>query len=402
MERRKDESYIAYVKRVTEAWQDGLISCDQWAGEVLGESIFATENNRRCAKFFSEFVSKLDLEDLTAIDADDKLAEIEEAKQDLIKERKKLQTVNAELQSSYRNTAKTELFQERIYEAIKELPPVNVKNITYTANTDTTALLALSDFHCGSDYVLYSPMIGGKQEVLNKYNFEIMQDRLWRLLAQIKDDDMVFSDLHIAFLGDFFENVLRLSSLAKIKEPVVDTVIRFSNFICTWIAEVHNQLEVPIVVTTVGGNHDEISYLQQGDRIKDENLAKIVVEFMKIRFADCKDIVIKPYSDASIETIRGVNVLFNHGEDKDLKTTLEYFSNTGMIECDEVITGHLHRPENKSVGISDVGDRQITRVGSICGVDAFSKRCRASARPSAYMGLYTEDGKTWSRNYYLG
>lgn len=401
MERLNGESYIAFARRVTQSLEDGIIDYGKWSQDLFGHKIYEDENLRRCSKAFIEFLKNLDESELDEVDID-KIEEFKIAKEEMIKERKKLQTVNAELQKTYRNSARSELFQDRIYEAIENLPPINVKNFEYTANTDTTALLALSDFHCASDYILYAPMIGGKQEILNKYNFEIMQDRLWRLLAQIEDDDMVFSDLHIAFLGDFFENVLRLSSLAKIKEPVVDTVIRFSDFICTWIGEVHNRLRVPIVVSTVGGNHDEISYLQQGDRIKDENLAKIVVEFMKIRFADIQEITIKPYSDASIENIRGTNILFNHGEDKDLKTTIEYFSNTGMIECDEVIAGHLHRPENKSVGISDIGDRQITRVGSICGVDAFSKRCRASARPSAYMSLYTEDGKTWSRNYYLG
>ena len=402
MTKSDNETYRHFVKRANKELSDGNINLQEWCTAILGEPIYGDENLRRCANFFDRFIEKADEEDYAEITDDDKLNELEELKKDIILERKRLQTTNSELQTTYRNHARSELFNERLYESICRLEPLTVKKFTHNEDSGTTGLLVLSDFHCGSDYTIYSPMIGGKQEILNQYNFQVMEDRLWNLLAQVEADDLEYSDLCIAFLGDFFENVLRISSLAKIKEPVVDTVIKFSNFICVWLTEVYNRLQVPMTIVTVGGNHDEISYLQQGDRIKDENLAKIVVEFMKIRLKDIDGITVKPYSDASIETIRGTNILFNHGEDKDLKTTLEYFSNTGMVDVDEVIAGHLHHPENKTVGIADVGDKQVTRVGSICGVDAFSKRCRSSARPSAYMAMYSDEGKTWSRNYYLG
>ena len=93
--------------------------------------------------------------------------------------------------------------------------------------------------------------------------------------------------------------------------------------------------------------------------------------------------------------------MFCHGEDKDLTATMDYFSNLYNVDIDEGYGGHLHRPESKSVGITEVGDRMFTRVGSIVGIDTFAKRIRVSARPSAYVALYTDNGKTWSRNYYL-
>ena len=94
--------------------------------------------------------------------------------------------------------------------------------------------------------------------------------------------------------------------------------------------------------------------------------------------------------------------MFQHGEDKDLKTTMDYFSNLYNIDVDEIVAGHLHRVESKTVGITELGDRQLTRVGSIVGTDSYAKQIRASARPSCYIALYEEDnGKTWSRNYYL-
>ena len=62
----------------------------------------------------------------------------------------------------------------------------------------------------------------------------------------------------------------------------------------------------------------------------------------------------------------------------------------------------MHRPESMSIGITELGDRVVNRVGSICGVDPYSKKIRKAARPSATVAIYTEDeGKTWQRQYYL-
>ena len=77
------------------------------------------------------------------------------------------------------------------------------------------------------------------------------------------------------------------------------------------------------------------------------------------------------------------------------------FSNLYNIDIDEIIAGHLHSPEMKTIGITDIGNRTIRRVGSICGIDPFSKKIRKSARPSAYMAMYTNEGLTWNREYYL-
>ena len=46
---------------------------------------------------------------------------------------------------------------------------------------------------------------------------------------------------------------------------------------------------------------------------------------MEIRLKGIDGINIDPYTDASVKNIRGTNILFEHGEDKDLKTTIDYF-----------------------------------------------------------------------------
>ena len=161
------------------------------------------------------------------------------------------------------------------------------------------------------------------------------------------------------------------------------------------------KLGTNIEVITVGGNHDAQRLLESRPNFEDENLTKFVVAYIKQRFEGIAGFDVDDYQEIAIKNIRGTNIMFCHGEDKDLSTTMDYFSNLYNIDIDEGYGGHLHRPENKCIGITEVGDRMFTRVGSIVGIDTFAKRIRVSSRPSAYAAIYTDNGKTWSRNYYL-
>lgn len=398
IERKGDESYLSFVERATSALSDGLIDYQQWGRAVVGEDLYSEENTRRIAKFFSQFIQNLENDKINMIDDIDRVAEIKRAMEELKSERIKIQTANLEYNANVRTEARGELFQEKISEAIRRLEPVKVKYIEVSPSSNQIGLLCLSDFHAGSTYEVK----GLYGEIVNKYDFEIMKNRLWRLIGMIESDDVVIDKLVVANLGDFFENVLRLSSLTKLREPVVDTVIKFSEFMAQWFVELQNRLEVPIEVVTVGGNHDINRILGQQPQLEEENLGKIVVEFLKLRLSGCHDIEVNDYTDVAVKTIGPVNVMFTHGEDKDLSTTIEYFSNLYNIDADEIYAGHFHRPESRAIGITELGDRMIYRVGSICGCDTYSKRLRKSARPSVYFALYEKDqGHTWSKNYYL-
>lgn len=398
MQRLKNESYLAFAKRATEALQDGLIDYEEWGEAVLGENIYSQENTRRCAKFFNQFIQNLENDEIKQIDDKDKIAEIKRAMKELKAERIKIQTANLEYNANARAEARGDLFQERIVEAINRLESVKVKHIELSPVENNIGLLCLSDFHAGSTYEVK----GLYGEVVNRYDFGIMKDRLWRLIGMIEADDIVIDKLIVANLGDFFENILRMSSLTKLREPVIDTVIKFSEFMAYWLIELHDRLNVSIEVVTVGGNHDISRILGQQPQLEEENLGKIVVEFLKLRLAQCVDIQVDDYTDVAVKTIGSINVMFAHGEDKDLSTTIDYFSNLYNVEADEIYAGHLHRPESRAIGITELGDRMIYRVGSICGCDTYSKRIRKAARPSAYFALYEkEQGHTWSKNYYL-
>ena len=397
--RNDNESYISYVERVTEALSDKRIGLEEWSKCILGDSIYGEETLRRCYQFFNKFLSRLDEDEIKTLNNSDRLQEILKQKDELIKERKKLQTVNIEAQEYYRNVARHELFNEKIEEAIYGLKPIQIKTIKHNNHcVKRTGLIAVSDLHAGSTFEIS----GLFNEVVNSYDFGIMKTRMEKLIGLIEADAIECDDVVVAICGDLFENAIRTSSLMKLKEPVIDTVIKTSEFLCQWIAEIANRLEVPVKVVTIGGNHDTLSILGMRPRPEEENLTKIVVKFMELRFKDCENIKIEPYADTTVVDIQGVNVMFDHGTDSNLADTLDYFSNVYNIDIDEIIAGHLHRTESKTIGITELGDKTIYRVGSIVGIDPYAKSIRKASRPSAYFALYDNNvGHSWSRNYYL-
>lgn len=390
---------LSKAQIATQELEDRVISYQDWAEKVLGSDyrdVFADEYIRRGAKVFSIFLKHL--EDMGDVEAE---GEMQDMLEQLKAERIKIQTANLEYNAIQRAEARNDLFNEQIIKAIERLEPIKgtrPKLSIEPYDKHRTALLAISDLHAGSTFTVK----GIYNEIVNEYSYDIMCARLWSIIDKIEADDIVFDDLTVAICGDLVEGILRESSLTKLREPVTDTVIRLAEFLSEWIYQLSIRLETKVNVVIIGGNHDTVRSLTSRPMFEGENLTKIVVEFIKLRLQDLDWITVDDYQDVAIKNIQGVNVMFQHGEDKDLKTTMDYFSNLYNIDVDEIVAGHLHRGESKTVGITELGDRQLTRVGSIVGTDSYAKQIRASARPSCYIALYEEDnGKTWSRNYYL-
>lgn len=391
-------SYLTKVKIATQNLEDKIIDYQDWAEIVLGpdyRDVYGSEYLRRASKVFSIFLKNAEGQEVEG----DKSDELRELLSQIKAERIKLSTTNIEYNAIQRAEARNDLFAEELIRAIGRLEPLQIPEHenTYRLDGGSTLLITLSDFHAGSTFKI-SGLYG---ETVNEYSYNIMWHRLYNLIDQIEADCIDFKDCKVAILGDCFENIIRSSSLLKLREPVIDTVIKFSEDLCHWLVHLKMKLGTNIEVVTVGGNHDTQRLLESRPNFEDENLTKFVVAYVKQRFEGIAGFNIDDYQEIAIKNIRGTNVMFCHGEDKDLTATMDYFSNLYNVDIDEGYGGHLHRPESKSVGITEVGDRVFTRVGSIVGIDTFAKRIRVSARPSAYVALYTDNGKTWSRNYYL-
>lgn len=394
--RKDNESYISYVKRATHALEDGLISLEDWGKAVLGDNIYSEENTRRCAKFFMQFVENLDND--ACQDDDRNIArEIEELKA----ERIKLQTANLEYNANARADARAELFWEQIVEAIDRLEPLCYNQVKFTDNDcNSTGVLCIADAHYGTEIDM--PSLFG--EVVNVYSPEILKARLARLANMVASDYDTFGyDKLIVFdLGDAIQGILRMSDLAKLRTGVIDSTIEYAEIIANWLNVLSNILEVPIEYFCLGGNHSELRLLDKGKNWEEENMGKIIREFVYLRLKDNLNIKVHDYSEFGFTSLYGTNILAIHGDGaKEDSTEIAYWENYHQINIDILLMGHVHHSEQNTVGYGMLGDKEVVKVPSLVGIDSFSKKCRKIARAGAKFMLFDENGKSWERTYSL-
>jgi hypothetical protein len=402
MDRKKNESYLSFSKRVTRALSNKTISYKEWAKSLLNENIYGEENTRRCFVFFEKFLSILENDEINNIQDENKLQEILIAKKELEKERKKIQTINLEYNQYVRDISRFELFNEKIKEAIDNMPALIFSNtIQDKFNSKQTAVLCISDAHNGVEINMQTVF----NEPINIYSPDILKKRLNKLVdTVIKDykNNFNYKKLIVFDLGDGIQNILRLSDIAKLKTGVIDSVLQYAEMISQFLNKIQNELNIQIEFSCLGGNHSELRLISTGRNWESENLGKVIREFIALRLKDNQNIKVDPYSDFSFKQIEGINILAIHGDDsKKNINEISYWEQYHNITIDILLMGHFHHQEQISLGYSPTGDKEIIIVPSLIGIDEFSRKNRKLARAGAKFILFEDNNKTWEKVIYL-
>lgn len=402
MNRKKNESYLSFSKRVTRALSNKTISYKEWAKSLLNENIYGEENTRRCFVFFEKFLSILENDEINNIQDENKLQEILIAKKELEKERKKIQTINLEYNQYVRDISRFELFNEKIKEAIDNMPALIFSNtIQDKFNSKQTAVLCISDAHNGVEINMQTVF----NEPINIYSPDILKKRLNKLAdTVIKDykNNFNYKKLIVFDLGDGIQNILRLSDIAKLKTGVIDSVLQYAEMISQFLNKIQNELNIQIEFSCLGGNHSELRLVSTGRNWESENLGKVIREFIALRLKDNQNIKVDPYSDFSFKQIEGINILAIHGDDsKKNINEISYWEQYHNITIDILLMGHFHHQEQISLGYSPTGDKEIIIVPSLIGIDEFSRKNRKLARAGAKFILFEDNNKTWEKVIYL-
>lgn len=402
MDRKKNESYLSFSKRVTQALSNKTIGYKEWAKSLLNENIYGEENTRRCFVFFEKFLSILENDEINNIQDENKLQEILVAKKELEKERKKIQTINLEYNQYVRDISRFELFNEKIKEAIDNMPALIFSNtIQDKFNSKQTAVLCISDAHNGVEINMQTVF----NEPINIYSPDILKKRLNKLAdTVIKDykNNFNYKKLIVFDLGDGIQNILRLSDITKLKTGVIDSVLQYAEMISQFLNKIQNELNIQIEFSCLGGNHSELRLISTGRNWESENLGKVIREFIALRLKDNQNIKVDPYSDFSFKQIEGINILAIHGDDsKKNINEISYWEQYHNITIDILLMGHFHHQEQISLGYSPTGDKEIIIVPSLIGIDEFSRKNRKLARAGAKFILFEDNNKTWEKVIYL-
>jgi len=324
------------------------------------------------------------------------LKEIEEKKLELKKERMKLNTLRTITNRDLRETARIELYLEQLKEAIENIKPLytpNKENYNFDAKEDKVGLLGISDIHFGKIVEIKDL----KGNIINKYNEDVFKNRMDKLFREtvsiIKKENL--KKLVIYNLSDCIDGILRISQLKNLQYGIIDSVIKFSEFIAEWLNTLSNYIVIEYY--QCWGNHDEIRLLtgKKGD-FPEENVGRLIMEFLELRLKDNKNIIIHNDNNPYIfSNILGMNIFGFHGECKNLNSALKDLQMIYKEDIDLLLAGHLHNGNLNTIGMGQYGDIQTIRLPSLCGIDDYSIKLMKSASAGSNLFIIDKNkGKT--------
>lgn len=245
-----------------------------------------------------------------------------------------------------------------------------------------TLVLCIADCHYGAIWTVH----GLRGEVLNHYDPDVFQRRMEDLLAQVR---MILAreqigDVELLLCGDSLDGMLRASQLMKLRWGVVESCMRFSEYMAQWIAELSK--DAVISVCGVDGNHTETRVLnsKRGDFLN-KNLEKVIFWYLSERLKDHSNILVDSVTEQRKHvTVQGYSILLTHGTDiKSLENAAKQTMLLYGENIDYLICGHKHREQECVSGYTDQGNSVVIRVPSICGMDEYAQRLGYGGKPGA-------------------
>ena len=305
---------------------------------------------------------------------------------ELQKEKAKIQSEKLEYSKWLREEARDELILEKIIKSINELEPLTVPEYIAPVANKKSYLLAFGDSHYGVEHKIYD-LFGN---VINEYSPEIFEQRMWDLLNKTVEIvlENKIDELNVWELGDGIQGIIRLNSqLMKLKYGIVDSSIRYANFLATWLNELSNYVRIKFQMV-IDSNHNQLRICNAPkNAFGEENMSKVMLSLIKERVKDNPNIVI-------IDNPTGMNygimstysVLAIHGEVKDLGKSLNEFARAYQTHLDYIIGAHCHHSNSKEIGI----DAEAISIRSIIGVDPYGMSLNKTSNAGASLLVFEQ------------
>jgi hypothetical protein len=324
--------------------------------------------------------------------ADEHLDDLDVKRRELTKEKIKVQTEKLEYSRWLREEARDELICERICDAIRELPPLDIPTIlpAHIAGREygnREGCLLIADPHYGVDLKIKG-LFG---ETINEYSPEIFESRMWDLLTQVVDicEKEGFTSLNVYDLGDEVDGMLRVSQLFKLRYGVIESTVRYGRFITEWLNKLSKHVYVKYQIVK-DSNHCQLRMLgQPKNTFKDDNMSYIITEKIMDRLEDNPNFeFIQNPTGYIFDNVSGYNVFGCHGETKNMEQAIKDFSRTYRVEIDFMVGGHKHHQSNSNIGIQS----DVISAPSIIGVDDYALSLNKTSDPGATL-FVLEQGK---------
>lgn len=400
IERRANESEIEHHKRlvygklVDKTLSD--VDYTELSMEVYNKE-YSSDVARRMMYGSRDTLQLIDNCKIEGIEDMEIIDEMEEKKLELKRERVRVQTEKLEYNRWIRENVRSEMFIDKIVDAINSLEKIHTPILTTFNNGKSNikeGILAIADIHFGREGVVYG--IDGKT-ILNEYNEDVFERRMWELLDEaihiIEKEQLEVVNLFI--LGDVIDGLLRVSQIKSLQYGIVDSTIKVSEFLVKWIAKLSKHTYVNVYSNT--DNHSEIRPLgtNAGD-MPHEQMSKIICFYMQSRLKDNANVCVNDIKEINYVDILGVKVATVHGHnDRKIENSIKDYVHLYGKRIDLLLSAHYHSGASQTVGANEFGNIEVIRTPSICSTDDYAVKLKKSAKAgSKFMIIEEGKGKT--------
>lgn len=248
MDKKPNEAWVSYIKRITRHLERGEIGYKEWGDYILGsDNTYSSENLRKAYYVINKLLPKFDgTKDITEKDI---VNQIQLEKDELYKAKVQYQDARREYNKYQRAEAR--------FENLKDLLEENMQCFEYIDKYEfgeyqqptvdsRHAILCLSDWHCGSlcdsqwNYYSVDEMIRRAENLNNKVKRYILDLRISKLAIEIN--------------GDMIEGLINLGGKVESEEFASEQIVTVSKTLIRFINSLKPYLQEIMVVTTLG-NH---------------------------------------------------------------------------------------------------------------------------------------------------
>lgn len=375
----ENEDENAYIWRVCD--NKDLIGTWQDVCSLLNEELHHDYNESWYRKMYQSFMMVFDSIKDKYFD-NEQLKKMEQKKQEIIKERYRLNDERTAYNRMLRNDARLESRLDMLEENIKSFGKINFPTHKPTQLvSDNDLLVMLSDLHIGQTFDSFN----------GKYNTDIAFKRLMKYLERIIDIQNIYhsQNCYVSLQGDLISNSIHKTIAITNQENVIQQIKKASEMITSFVYELSKHFH-RVIVTSVSGNHSRLD--KKEDALKDERLDDLVIWYMNAALNSVENIDIitnNPDTTFAIMDIRGKKYINVHGD-------YDAFSKNGIANLSmmlgffpyAVTFGHLH-----TCAMSDEGGIKIVRGGSLAGSgDDYTIEKRLTGKASQMVCVCTSNG----------
>lgn len=375
LKRRPDETVNQYIWRLASAKDNGVIDYSwKQLADVFNSEIGETNQTESSYRKAYQYAKKFYEDVFSNTESSEEVRKLNEAKQDLYREKIRVRDERNALNAVLRSQART----EENFSIMKEMIERNgqrmfspAKVLTKKENNSKAVLCCLADLHYGISF----------DNFIGQYNPQIAKRRLEEYCAKIikigKDNNC--DTCYVTVLGDCISGNIHKNIRVENRMNVLQQIMECSELITEFIYTLTNQYS-HIYVNSVSGNHTRIE--DKDDAVKDERLDNIILWYAQSALQHIDGVYIDIYNNVdstiAVFDILGKKYVSVHG-DYDSLTEKGVHSLCQFLGAnpDYILYGHMHHVE-----MNYFGDVCAIRCGCLSGAGdnyTFEKRLKGNA-----------------------